>query len=274
MRSLSRRHLLGLVSLSPAAWVAPAFAQDPVNPPPASCPAPPRMATIGVAAGQALRVSLFRHVDPGGLMGPVDFRIDVFGLGGQPLGSDAGLLAPGQGAFADFDVAKGLQKGQRVQVHVNVTVPSGYLVGATAEVFDLKTGETRMPRDPCLEPEPFAQVMGTVGLVRGQIVRVSLFHHLDLNQAIHACSFKFALTGLDGKLLATDTGQILPGQGVAFDVDLVAGAGLKNSQRLQFHGDVSVEHPDLVGSLLEIVDVKTGETRYPVSPSTMPLVVP
>jgi hypothetical protein len=121
------------------------------------------MATAGVAAGQALRVSLFHHVDPAGSVTPCLFKIEVLGLGGELLGFYEGQVFPGKGAYADFDVAKGLAKGQRVQVHINVTVPAGHPVGATAEVFDLKTGETRYPVNPCAEPAPLFWPWGRSG---------------------------------------------------------------------------------------------------------------
>lgn len=215
---------------------------------------------------------MFHHPDPAGIINPCLFKIEVLGLGGELLGFNQGSVFPGQGAFADFDVAGGLKKGERVQVHVNVTIPpGGHPVGATAEVFDLKTGGTLYPKSPCAEPEPFVLAMGTVGIVSGQIVRCSPFHHLDPGGIVTPCLFKIALYGIDGKVLGGNSGQIVSGRGVAFDYDLPGQAGLRKDERLQFHGDVWVEHPAEVGSVLEIVDVKTGETRYPVSPCQMPL---
>jgi hypothetical protein len=50
---------------------------------------------------------------------------------------------------------QGLAKGQR-QVHINVTVPAGHPVGATAEVFDLNRRDANPSPAP---PEPFVLVM-------------------------------------------------------------------------------------------------------------------
>lgn len=229
MRRLSRRRLLSLASLSPVALAARAASaqQDPVPPPP-SCAAPPRMATVGVAAGQALCVSLFHHEEAGSVT-PCLFKIDILGLDGKLLAFHDGEIFAGRGAVATFDVAHGLKRGQRVQVHVNVTVPEGHPVGATAEVFDLKTGETRFPETPCAEPAPFVLAMGMVGTVRDQIVRISLFEHLDPQDSVHPCLYKIALYGIDGTLLGTNTGQVISGQGVALDYDLAGAAGLNSA---------------------------------------------
>ena len=275
MRSLSRRRLLSFASLSPVALVARASAagQDPVDPPPQTCPAVPIMATAGVAAGQGLRVSLFHHPEVQIPDSPCAFKIEVVGLGGELLDMHEGEVFPGQGAFANFNIAKGLKPPQRVQAHVNVTVPEGHeaMIGATAEVVDLLTGETRIPASPCAEPAPFGLAMGTVGIVRTEVVRVSLFHHLDPAGAVNPCLYRLALTGIDGKVLASDTGQVLPGQGAAFDYDLAKAAGLRLRERLQFHGDVWVEHPAEVGSLIEIVDRQSGGTGSSVTPCLLPL---
>ena len=204
MRPISRRRLLSLTSLPPVALTARVVAaQDPINPPPESCPAPRLMATAGVAAGQGLRVCLFHHDDPLYPSTPRAFKIKVLGLGGELLGVHDGEVFPGQGAFANFNVAKGLKPPQRIQVHVNVTVPAGHevMIGATAEVVDLETGATRIPVTPCFEPAPFALAMGMVGIVRSEVVRLSLFHHLDPAGLVNPCLFKIALTGIDGKLL-------------------------------------------------------------------------
>jgi len=271
MRRLSRRRLLSLASLSPVALAARAASarQDPVPPPP-SCPAPRRLATVGVAAEQALCVSLFHHEEAGSVT-PCLFKIDILDVDGKLLAFHDGEIFAGRGAVATFDVAHGLKRGQRVQVHVNVTVPAGHPIGATAEVFDLKTGETRFPVSPCAEPEPFVLAMGMVAAVRDQIVRVSLFAHLDPQGIAQPCLYKIALYGIDGTLLGANTGQVISGQGVALDFDLAGAAALDYGDRLLFHGDVWVEYPDDVGAVMEIVDVKTGETRYPRDPCVMRL---
>jgi hypothetical protein len=87
-----------------------------------------------------------------------------------------------------------------------------------------------------------------------------------------ACAL-IALTGIDGALLAADTGQVIPGQGVALDYNLAKTAGLRDRERLQFHADVWVEHPAEVGAVLEIVDLDTGRTGYIVTPCLLPLPV-
>lgn len=54
--------------------------------------------------------------------------------------------------------------------------------------------------------------MGTI--IRGQVVRVSLFHHNDGTQLPPAppCNYAIEVYGLDGKLLASDGGKLSSGR--------------------------------------------------------------
>lgn len=105
--------------------------------------------------------------------------------------------------------------------------------------------------------------MGTVGIVAGQVARLSLFHHAD--ETINPCGFQLVLSGVDGKPLATYAGKVEPGKG-AF-ADFVLGEDLETGERLQLHAHVELEgkdHP--VGGTLEIFDAKTGVTAFGVVP--------
>lgn len=79
--------------------------------------------------------------------------------------------------------------------------------------------------------------MGTVGIARGQLAPLSLFQHLSDGQFV-GCNGIIGMTGLDGKVLASDKGTLMPGQGLFMDYDLAA--GLRRGERVQFHADMMV----------------------------------
>jgi hypothetical protein len=70
------------------------------------------------------------------------------------MASDSGTLVPGPGAFFDYDLAGKRPKGERVQFHAMVRLPPGHDVGTLIEIFDAKTGITRIPRSPCGIEDP------------------------------------------------------------------------------------------------------------------------
>jgi hypothetical protein len=255
--SLSRRKFLAAAAASPVAFaVGRAAAQDPVP----QVVEPPAMGTIGIAAGQKLRVSVFDHADIPGT--PCGFRIDVFGLGGQLLGQHTGEVLPGTGTFADFDVATQIRKPGRVQVHVMVTTFGDEPVEATAEVFDVRSGSTMIPDAPCITPVPLSRADASVGLIREQIMRVSVFHHPDANQI--PCDLIVEFISLDGTVLAVSQGSVLPGKGLALDWgDGFQGfPALAMGERLQIHAHVQAGHPDMVGITGEVFDAKSGATAF------------
>ena len=263
--SFSRRSFLAAAAAVPAAFVATrVVAQDPV-------PAEEGLAmgTIGVAAGQRLRVSVFEHGEiPDS---PCVFRIDIYGLNGQLLDTHTGEVFAGKGAFADFDVAANLRKPDRVQVHVMVTSFDTEPLLATAEIFYVKTGQTSIPRNPCVTPAPQSprDPSSSVGITRNHAVRLSFFHHPSPNQI--PCDLIGSLMALDGTVLTAFQGSMLPGKGFAFDW----GEGsqgfpvLASGERLQVHAEVHIEHPDEVGMTGEVFDLKTGATLFDFIPCSI-----
>jgi hypothetical protein len=259
---LSRRRLFALSALSPlvlAGGPARLFAKDTVPKPQAA--APDRMATVGIAAGQLARLSVFHHLDQA--ISPCGFEAILLDVDGKTVASGQGTVSPGRGAFLDFDPAAGLRKGQRLQVHAMVDVPADHAehVGATLEIFDGKTGKTAMTIGPCGVRAPLAG-MGTVGVVDGQAARVSLFHHDD--GAVGPCGYQVDLLGLDGAVLGSNKGQLLPGQGAFHDYDLAA--GLKRGESVQFHAMVRVPIGHALGALVEVFDARTAVTECTVVP--------
>jgi len=73
--------------------------------------------------------------------------------------------------------------------------------------------------------------MGMVGITHDQLLRVSLFHDADVAQVV--CPDVVEIVGANGKVLASDAAELLPGTGVFFDYDVTQ--GLKKGERLQVH---------------------------------------
>ena len=73
---------------------------------------------------------------------------------GKVLATSKAELPPGTGAFFDYDLAKDLKKGERLQFHVTVRTRPDHPGGANLEIYDRKTGETRVVITPTLIPDP------------------------------------------------------------------------------------------------------------------------
>ena len=237
--------------------------QDPIPPPHNDTLA---MGTIGLVAGQRMRVSVFNHSEIPGT--PCNFRIDVYGLNGELLGTHTGEVLSGKGTFADFDVAANLRKPDRVQVHVMVTGYDTEPLQATAEVFDVRTGQTSIPSDPCITPSPESprDPASSVGMTRNEIMRISVFHHPSPNQI--PCDLIVEFSSLEGATLFAAQGSVMPGKGAAFDW----GSGhpgfpnLSLGERLQVRATVHREYHADVGITGEVFDAKTGETGFDFIP--------
>lgn len=108
--------------------------------------------------------------------------------------------------------------------------------------------------------------MGMVGMTRGQIVRVSLFHEADVAGIV--CPDIVEIVDADGKVLASTKTELKPGTGVFFDYDLAA--GLVPGKRLQFHVRVRTlpDHPG--AATVEIFDKLTGRTSVALPASLIP----
>jgi hypothetical protein len=285
-RRISRRQLLAVSATAPIALAGhswPVSAQYPVPKPRGA--SPDRMATVGIVAGQLARLSVFFPGDPENFpddpenypndpenfpSDPENFRVDFFGIDGKLLATGDGRVMPGQGAFLDFDLASHLRRGQRLQVHCIVTLPKGYenQIGATLELFDAKTGATAIPSRPRITPAPSDEMnMGTVGVVNGQIARLSVFRHDESQYPFESDNYKIEIYGLDGTLLASDGGVLLHGQGAFYDYDLAATA--RKGERVQFHAIAVAICGHEMGALIEVLDAKTGVTQFSARPSAL-----
>src|SRR5688572_16049145 len=169
--AIPRRKILTAGLLAPLIVATRSARADVIEQPPASpaFPAVPPTATIGIVAGQIARVSLFHHLDQA--VNPCGYGISLFSMAGDLLASAKGQILPGQGAFADFPLAENAPKGERIQFHPHVQIPSGHPVGANVEIFDAQTGVSTLIIVPCGVEDP-EMTMGAVGVAAGQLVRV------------------------------------------------------------------------------------------------------
>jgi len=112
----------------------------------------PAMGMVGMTRDQIARVSLFHDADVAGLVCPR--IVEIVDVNGKVLASSKAELMPGTGAFFDYDLAKALKKGERVQVHVTVRTRPDHPGGATLEIYDRKTGSTQFAVTPTMLPDP------------------------------------------------------------------------------------------------------------------------
>lgn len=270
---LSRRRLLAVSATAPIALAGRAWAgsaaQDPIPQPQRG--SRDRVATVGIVAGQLARLSVFYPSDPENFPeDPENFRVNFFAIDGKLLATGDGRVMPGQGAFLDFDLSPSFKRGQRLQVHCNVTLPEGYEneIGATLELFDAKTGETAIASRPDIIPRPYDNMtMGTIGVVNGQVARLSVFRHVDPEYHSDPEPYKIEIHGLDGTLLASDSGIISPGHGAFYDYPLAATA--RKSERIQFHAAARMIAGHEMGALVEVIDAKTSVTQFVATPASI-----
>jgi uncharacterized membrane protein len=104
--------------------------------------------------------------------------------------------------------------------------------------------------------------MAMVGITRGQIVRISLFHPNDVAGIV--CPSIVDIVDVNGKVLAETTVNIAAGKGAFVDFDLAK--ALTGIQRVQFHAVVrtSADHPGFGNG--EVIDKLTGKTQFTFPP--------
>jgi hypothetical protein len=108
----------------------------------------PTMGMVGITRDQMLRVSLFHDADAAGVICPS--IVEIVAANGKILASSTAELAPGTGAFFDYDLTQGLKRRERLQLHVIVRTRPDHPGGATVEVYDRKTGATQAVALPTL----------------------------------------------------------------------------------------------------------------------------
>lgn len=114
--------------------------------------------------------------------------------------------------------------------------------------------------------------MAMVGITRGQIVRLSLFHPNDLAGVV--CPLIVDIVDVNGKVLASTTVNVAAGKGAFLDFDLAK--ALTGIQRVQFHVIVktAADHPGYANG--EVWDKLTGKTQLTFQPEIIldPTLVP
>jgi hypothetical protein len=244
----TRRQVLTAAALAPLASVirsTPAAADE---------AAPGGMGTVGLVDGQSLVVSAFHHASDGGFT-PCGVVIAVDSIEGERLLEQKATLFPRTGVVATYAPPLGTLVGKtRQQVHASVTFEEGHPVGATAQLVD-RSGRTQGGFVPC--GTQTALEMATLGLVRGQIARLSAFHHGPVDKSITPCGIVFSLVGLDGKAVLEEKATVVPGTGTF--VDFAPPSFLKPGQRVEVHAEVRYPTGHPIGMTLEIFDASTGE---------------
>ncbi|MDB5969521.1 MAG: hypothetical protein JWQ90_1971 [Hydrocarboniphaga sp.] len=266
--AVSRRRVLQSAALLPMALAA-GSAQAQID---TNAQSVRTMGMIGVAAGQVLRVSLLNHNDT-----TAGWKIEVWARDGQLLAIETGELDAQRGSFVDFDLAARLKRGQRLQFHVDVTGVSRLPVAATAELFDSNGGNTVLSIQPCVRPEPDQlRTFASVGVVPGQILRVSLFQ--DLIEGAQSSPYRIDILDLDGQRLDGAEGSLVPGSGIVFSWNpgvrtLPRFGADPAATRQQVHVDVQVADVYTIGATLEVYHARTGRTQINISPCIRPIEV-
>lgn len=106
------------------------------------------MGMVAVGARQTVRVGLFHHE-----LIPCSTIVDVRGVDGKVLASQATTLPPGGGGFVDFPLGQGLAPGGLLAVHVDVRHSPNHVVSASLELFG-RDGVGHIPDSPCGMPDP------------------------------------------------------------------------------------------------------------------------
>jgi hypothetical protein len=206
-------------------------------------PQPFRTGLFGVAAGQAVRISIVNAPSARGIINPCVRVLDAAGT--VLFEADAGPLGSGGAAFLDFDPSLTRPAGvpaPRTQVRVEVELVPAVLPGdpdtrrrghhgamdLTVEVFNTATGKTAfmMPFATVagIDPEPFLPVAGVepepfrtglFGVAEGQAIRMNVLNAGDDGGIINPC---FHVFDLDGTLLfELEAGPLPAGAGVFTD---------------------------------------------------------
>jgi hypothetical protein len=111
----------------------------------------PTAGMVGMTRDQIARVSVFHGAGDAGIVCP-DI-VEIVDAGGKVLATSQAELFPGTGTFFDYDLAQGLKRGQRLQFHVIVRTRPDHPGGASLEIYDRKTGVTRVVVTPSIIPD-------------------------------------------------------------------------------------------------------------------------
>ena len=172
--------------------------------------------------------------------------------------------------------------GNRVEPFGLVRHTPGFMVGGTVEVISTKTGITQIPPQPCIFPDPLLGppgqnagvfvIPGTVGIVKNQLARLSIFNHVNTGQIPPTpCNIVASIFKSSGELLAETklTDALGPNEGTSIDFNHPGGKqGLGN--RVELYGQVRHTPGHMIGGTLETINAKIGKTLIPPIPCNFP----
>lgn len=279
-----RRALKGLGMLGLGGVARSVGAQDPVNPPP-SCPVlePPLPGTVGLLRGQFARLAVV-HYELGGSVDPELIVAEIIGGDGKALASASfSQLGPNEARFLDFvhPATKGKLAGTRIELFGLVRYTPGHRVGGSLQIVDSSSGLTLWPTDPEIFQDPTLggqggnllpaeyPLPGTVGFVRGQLLRISMVRH-ERNPVLWPTDPEVIVADvLDGKgnLLASEKfSNLNPHQAVFLDFPHPGGKGPARDTRLEVSVNVRFTPGHHIGGTVSVIDASSGQTGAAVHP--------
>ena len=255
-----------------------------------------RFGVVGLAAGQVARLNVANVAHPIFKDAFCEVALSMVDGGGAYEDPEQFVLLPGQSGFIELTHAQALLRArERAPVRFALRLPVlGVIEGitdpeqvpphcvATMEIYDALSGATRVIGNPDSSPTPrVRQSFGIVGLVRGQVARLTLVNTLD-PAASHdpdqmpVC--RAALSFLDASAVGYHDPEeklLLPGQSgfieLAYSQAVPSDPLTRFSPRLPFrgviegHGDPLALPPECVATL-EIYDALSGVTRVWIPP--------
>jgi hypothetical protein len=244
----------------------------------------PLGATVGMILGQTARLSVVHHHHGKDIPPICNIVAEIVDAGGKVLASAKfSDLGPNEARFLDFahPGTRGRLSESRREIFARVSYTPGHHVGATLEIVGV-FGQTNLGvpaigiEDPELagekgEPRLAPSVSpGTVGFVRGQLLRVSMLHLVPQNIPPVPCIIVAEVFDAQGKMFATKT-FANPGANQALFLDVPHSGGPGAPRRLEAMVNVRHTAGHSIGASLQVVDALTGvTTMIPPSPCITP----
>ena len=279
---LSRRQVLTGIGLAGIAGLAPSVAaqsNDPAHPA-AAFPLP---GTAGFGRGQVARIGVLHHSHGANELPPEPCNIvaDILNAEGKVIASQAfSDLGPNEARFMDF-VHPG-RRGSPLSTHMEimglVRFTPGHEIGSSMQIVDSASGATVLIPPICNFPDPGvggqdtgdhaggeAWLGGPAGLVRRQVIRMSIVRHLHKAPgSAKPCQIVAQVLDTGGKLLASRTfTDPAPHQAMFLDFAHPGGQGRRHDTRMEVSLHVRHTPGHEVGSTAQLIDLVSGLILIP-----------
>jgi len=247
--------------------------------------------TVGLVRGQGARLSIVHH-QHGSEIPPTPCVIvaDIFGPDGRLLAHDQfSSLRPFETRFVDLlhPSRSGKPADSRIEIFAIVRFTPGHLVGGTLQIVDESTGMTAFAikpvgiEDPSLGGQKGGSpttsrsfTCGTIGGVRGQVLRVSLVNNPnDGDGKLPAvCSVVAEIRNIKGGVVTARKFQFSKSRETAFfDVPHPGGSGPTRGTRIEASVHVLHTPGHELGVSAQVLDSNTGITQFiPPTPCIEP----